>query len=177
MRSIFRNLERFSKAVDVIAGICLGVVTLLVFVSAIGRYLFSFPIPDSFDLSRLLLGVAVMWGLASIGFRGGHIAVDIVAQIVPPRVGRIMEAFGWAVLLVFTIALAFKLFERVDSAYNSYESTFDLRWPVWPWLALAWAGVVVSIFTVAARLFYLLTGAEQPAADPDLHQPAESGYE
>lgn len=177
MRSIFRNLERFSKGVDVIAGICLGVVTLLVFVSAIGRYLFSFPIPDSFDLSRLLLGVAVMWGLASIGFRGGHIAVDILAQVVPARVGRLMEAFGWAVLLVFTIALAYKLFERVDSAYNSYESTFDLRWPVWPWLALAWAGVVVSIFTVAARLLYLLTGADSPPADPDIHQPAESGYE
>ncbi|MGX1097053.1 TRAP transporter small permease [Amorphus sp. MBR-141] len=177
MRSIFRNLERFSKGVDVIAGICLGVVTLLVFVSAIGRYLFSFPIPDSFDLSRLLLGVAVMWGLASIGFRGGHIAVDILAQVVPARVGRMMEAFGWAVLLVFTIALAYKLFERVDSAYNSYESTFDLRWPVWPWLALAWAGVVVSIFTVAARLLYLLTGADSPPADPDIHQPAESGYE
>jgi len=177
MRSIFRNLERFSKGVDVIAGICLGVVTMLVFVSAIGRYLFSFPIPDAFDLSRLLLGVAVMWGLASIGFRGGHIAVDLIAQVVPPRAGRMMEAFGWAVLLVFTIALAYKLFGRVSSAYNSYESTFDLRWPVWPWLALAWAGVVVSIFTVAARLLYLLTGAQRQTDNADIRDPAEAGYE
>lgn len=177
MRSIFRSLERFSKGVDVIAGICLGVVTLLVFVSAIGRYLFTFPIPDSFDLSRLLLGVAVMWGLASIGFRGGHIAVDIVAQVVPPRVGRIMEAFGWLVLLVFTAVFAYKLLGRVESAQASHESTFDLRWPVWPWLAFAWAGVAVSVITVAARLLYLMTGAERQTPDPDDHTPAETGYE
>lgn len=165
MRSLFRQLERFSKGVDVIAGICLGVVTLLVFVSAIGRYLFTFPIPDSFDLSRLLLGVAVMWGLASIGFRGGHIAVDIIAQMVPGRVARAMEAFGWAVLLLFTIAFAYKLFGRVDSAYNSYESTFDLRLPVWPWLGLAWLGVVASVVTCTARLIYLVFGDRSLEAD------------
>ena len=59
--------------VERVAAIMLGGVTVLITISAVGRYLLGFPVPDSFDLSRLLLAVAIMWGFASLGFRGSHI--------------------------------------------------------------------------------------------------------
>jgi hypothetical protein len=51
---------------------------------------------------------------------------------------------GSLVLLLFTVLLAWMLLGRVESAYASNESTFDLRLPVWPWLALIWLGVASS---------------------------------
>jgi C4-dicarboxylate transporter DctQ subunit len=156
---MLRKVERFCGAVDAVAGILLGLVMLLIVASTAGRYLFSWPIPDSFDLSRLLIGACIMWGLASIGYRGGHIAVDLVHEMVGPKGRRFIDLFAWLMLLGFTVAMTWMLYNRVTSAYASNESTFDLRLPVWPLLLLIWLGCAVSVITVALSIF------RRPAAD------------
>lgn len=154
-----RNLAtRASHAIEYAAGILLGAITLLVVASAIGRYLLSWPIPDAFDLSRLLLGAAIMWGFASVGFRGSHIKVDIVAEMLGPRARRAVDAFAWLTLLLFTCLLAYKIDDRMWGAMASGETTFDLRIPAWYFYALILLGVLVSILTTAVRLLMVLRG-------------------
>ena len=63
-------------------------------------------------------------------------------------------------LLLFAVLLAAMLLGRVESAFASGESTFDLRLPVWPWLAAIWLGVLASAFTVASRILLMLLGLE-----------------
>jgi C4-dicarboxylate transporter DctQ subunit len=58
------------------------------------------------------------------------------------------------------VLLARMLLGRVESAFASNESTFDLRLPVWPWLAAIWLGVVASVFTIATRILLMLLGIE-----------------
>lgn len=149
---------RAAHAIEYAAGILLGAITLLVVASAIGRYLLSWPIPDAFDLSRLLLGAAIMWGFASVGFRGSHIKVDLVAEMLSPRWRRIVDASAWLTLLLFTCLLAYKIDDRMWGAMASGEATFDLRIPAWYFYALILAGVVVSILTTAVRLVMVLRG-------------------
>ena len=160
---LFRFLERFTLGIEKIAGVLLGIVTLLIVVSAIGRYVFALPVPDAFDMSRFLIGAAVMWGFASVGYRGSHIKVDLFAEMMPSRVRRIVDLFAWTVLFIFTVLLAWKMWDRVMSAFASGEATFDLRLPAWPMLALITAGVVVSIATIAARM--ILIGAGRGGLD------------
>jgi TRAP-type C4-dicarboxylate transport system permease small subunit len=157
-RLVTRAIERFIGMVETVAGLILAAVTVLIVVSAVGRYLFASPIPDSFDISRLLVGAAIMWGFASLGYRGSHIKVEILAETLPPAARRLVNAFAWTVLLFFVILLAWKMFERVESAYASGEATFDLRIVTWPLMALIWAGAAASVVTVAARLFLVVTG-------------------
>ncbi len=160
-------LLRLSRGVDVIAGICLAVVTVVMFVSAVGRYAFAAPIPDGFDLARLLLGVAVMWGFASLGFRGGHIEVDLIATSVRPWMRRVFDVAATAILLGFTILLAWKLYDRFGSALRSNEATYDLRLPVWPLIGLIWLGAVAAVITTTARLIVLLRrGSIAEESDP-----------
>lgn len=158
MNRIQYILERTSHGIEVVAGVIMGLVTLLVVASAIGRYLFAHPLPDAFDMSRLLLGAAIMWGFASVGFRGSHIKVDLVAERLPIGARRWVDAFAWTVLLIFTALLAWKMLGRVSSAAASNESTMDLRTPVWPMMGLIWLGVVVSLPTILARLLLIVTG-------------------
>ena len=165
-----RWLERLSTLIEQIAGLFLAAITVLVFASAIGRYAFAAPIPDSFDLSRLLLGVAVLWGFASVGYRGAHIKVDLVAALIPARLCFWLDVVASLVLLLFTVLLAWMLLGRVESAWASAEATFDLRLPVWPWLAAIWAGVLASVFTVTIRILLMLMGHE-PAARPEIGTP------
>ena len=144
-------LDRLSTAIEQVAGLFLGVITVLVFASALGRYVLASPIPDAFDIARLMLGVAMLWGFASVGY-GAHIKVDLVAGLLPARARRVLDVLASLVLLLFTVLLAAMLLGRVESAYASNESTFDLRLPVWPWLAAIWLGVLASVFTIVSRL-------------------------
>ena len=163
-------LERFCRVVEMLAGLLLGLCTILIVVSAIGRYALTTPVPDSFDVSRLLIGACIMWGFASVGYRGGHITVDLFVEMMPDRARRWVEFLAWAVLLLFVVLLAWKMFGRVDSAMRSNEAPFDLRLPVWPLMALIWAGTAISILTVTVRLFLLATGKANPEFEREAAQ-------
>ena len=151
---------RVITVVERIAAVMLGLVTLLVFVSALGRYLFASPIPDAFDLSRLALAVAIMWGFASLGFRGNHIKVDILAEMLGAKARRILDLFAWLGLLLFTILLTWKLGGRVLSQMPGGETTMDLRLPHWPFLAFVVAGLVMAVLTTLIRLWLVLRYGE-----------------
>lgn len=155
---MIRFVEAFCRSVDKVAGLLLALVTILIVASAIGRYLLAAPIPDAFDLSRFLIGACIMWGFASIGYRGGHINVDLFVEMMPRRWRRRVDVFAWSILLVFVVLLSWKMAERVASAYASNEATFDLQLPAWPFLGLIWLGAVASIGTVSVTIFLLATG-------------------
>jgi hypothetical protein len=76
-----------------------------------------------------------------------------------------LDVLASLVLLLFTLLLAWMLLGRVGSAYASNEATFDLRLPVWPWLALIWLGVIASVVTISTRIVLVLLGAA-PADKP-----------
>lgn len=159
-------------AIERIAGILLGFATLLIVASAIGRYGFARPLPDAFDLSRLILGVAIAWGLASLGYHGTHIKVDLLAHALPALLRRALNAFAWSVLLIFTALLAWKIAERVFDAYSGGDVTMDLRLPHWPFFAVIWFGIAAALFTTAYRVWLIVMHGddlqEYDAIDPKL---------
>lgn len=151
-----RLLARLVTGMEAAAGAVLGIVALLVFLSAIGRYLFATPIPDSFDLSRLLLGTALLLGFAVVARRDAHIRVDLLVDRLPPTGRRLCDLLAGAALLLFTLLFAWKLASRTWSAFASGEATFDLRLPVWPFSALAVFGLLVTVLVVAVRVRAIL---------------------
>jgi len=158
--------------IERIAGVLLGIATLLIVFSAIGRYGFARPLPDAFDLSRLILGVAIAWGLASLGYHGTHIKVDLLAHSLPGPLRRAMNTFAWSVLLIFTGLLAWKIGERVLDAYSGGDVTMDLRLPHWPFFTTIWLGIAAALFTTAIRVWLIAArgqGLEEfDAIDPKL---------
>ncbi|WP_322865576.1 TRAP transporter small permease [Aquicoccus sp. G2-2] len=165
-------VDRAIQIIERIAGILLAIATLLVVVSAIGRYGFARPLPDAFDLSRLILGVAIAWGIASLGYHGTHIKVDLLAQALPELPRRAMNAFAWAVLLIFTALLAWKIGERTLAAFVGGDVTMDLRLPHWPFFLIIWIGIVAALFTTAIRIWLIIARGrdldEFDAIDPAL---------
>ncbi|KAA2317279.1 TRAP transporter small permease [Pseudooceanicola sediminis] len=174
MTGFRRSFDRAASLVETLAALCLAVVTVTVFVSALGRYFFATPIPDAFDVSRLLLGLAIAWGFAVLGLRGGHICVDILAEALPARPRQVIEIVAQLVLLGFSVLLAWKIHSRFDSALQSGEATFDLRLAVWPFIFAIWLGFAASVLTTFAGLILLCLGQR---LDPfeRLDDPLESG--
>jgi TRAP-type C4-dicarboxylate transport system permease small subunit len=152
------RIEGAMAWIERIAGFLLGVITLVVFTGAVMRYLFTMPIPDGFDISRLLLGCAVLWGLASATFRDSHIRMDLAWQFLPAGGRRALDLAANLVTLVAIAIFAWMLLSKVQDVYAANESTFDLRLPIWPFYALAWLGVAAALLSAAARFYLLALG-------------------
>ena len=167
-------MRSFLYWVERIAGVMLGAVTILVVASAVGRYGLARPVPDAFDLSRLMLGVAIIWGLAGLGFSGAHIKVDILAAALGPRARRAVNAFAWAVLALFTALLIWKIWGRVVNTYYGGETTMDLRLPHWPFVGAIWLGLVAALIATLWRLWLVVARGRDLAEFEDVEELIET---
>lgn len=157
------RVDRFIDAIEVMAAGFLAVVTLLTFVSVILRYFLSTAIPDSFDFTRLLLGILIFWGMAVASYRGDHITVDLLWSAVGPRVQRGMDVFSALITLVAMTTFTWMFAEKVMGTRADNVGTFDLRQPVWIYYLIAWIGLACSIVLLVARTFRLIFRPERLA--------------
>ena len=154
-------VDRFIDAIEVTAAGFLAVVTLLVFVSVFLRYFFAWSIPDSYDFTRLLLGILIFWGMAVASYRGDHISVDLLWSVVPSRAKRMMDVFSALVTLVAMAVFAWMFTIKVLSTRADNVGTFDLRQPVWIYYFIAWIGLASSVLLLAVRTVRLIFRPEK----------------
>ena len=148
--------DRFVAAADFAAGLFLAAITALTFAEVFMRYVVGQGIPDAFDIGRLLLCIALFWGLAGCCRRGEHIQVDVLWELLPPAGRRIMDLFAVSVTAVFMVALSWMTLARVESIRDSGQVTFDLRIELWPFYALAWLGVAAGTLMLLGRYAQIL---------------------
>lgn len=149
-------VDRFIGLIEVTAAGFLAVVTALTFVSVVLRYFFSWAIPDSYDLTRLLLGILIFWGIAVASYRGDHITVDLLWSAMPHWAKRATDAFASIVTLVALTAFTWMFWTKVTGTRADNVETFDLRQPVWIYYLIAWIGLASAVVLLALRTVRLI---------------------
>jgi TRAP-type C4-dicarboxylate transport system permease small subunit len=160
-------MDRFIDTIEWIAAGFVGLVALDIFASVLLRNIFSYSIPDSFDIGRMLLGILIFWGIAATSYRGTHITVDLVWGNVGPRYQRGIDVFATLVLLFVVTVQTWTLFDKVRGTYNDHVATFDLHMPTWPFFAVAWIGDISAVLLIAIRTYRLICHPEE-MHDPKL---------
>ncbi|MCR8547404.1 TRAP transporter small permease [Salipiger sp. P9] len=160
------GLRRLAGWVETAAALLMGLVTLLAFVSAFMRYVASAPIPDAHDFGRLALGIAIFWGVASVNYRGTHIAVDLLYEAAGTGWKRAMDIVSTALVLLSFGVLTWKMGENAADVFRTGEHSYDLRLQIWPayWLMVVGAGLATLV--TALRLWMLIRGAQPGDAAP-----------
>jgi TRAP-type transport system small permease protein len=153
-------MERWVLRTEKAAGIFLGAIALITFVSVTVRGTLGVAIPDGFDVSRLMLAIAMFWGIASTSYRNEHIQVDILWQLLSPAGRRRLDIAATAITLAFMAAFAVMLGQKVLSTWRSAEATFDIRLPIWPFHLLAALGIAFATLLLVIRLVRLARGEE-----------------
>ncbi|MBI1725774.1 MAG: TRAP transporter small permease [Candidatus Rokubacteria bacterium] len=151
-------MERVVLWVERVAGASVAAVALLVFVSVTLRDLFSVDLPDSFDFSRYLQGIAIFWGLAVATYRNAHIAVDVVWELSGSAWRRAIDLFASIVNLLFMGLFAYMLVERFPVVQRAHQLTSDLKLPIWPFYVVLTAGIVATAAVGLIRVVELLRG-------------------
>jgi TRAP-type C4-dicarboxylate transport system permease small subunit len=164
MRGIRSRLaERSIVAIETTAAAFIAAVTALTFVSVILRYLFAWTIPDAYDISALLLGILIFWGIAGASYRGEHITVDLVWSVCPPPVQRALDVFAHLLTLLSIGVFAWMMGTKVLSTRADNVLTFDLRLPVWLFYFVAWIGLAAAVVLLALRTARLVFVRNRPA--------------
>jgi len=149
-------MKRFLTATESAAALFLLLIALLTAGNVVLRDLFSVQIPDWFDGTKQLQGIALFWGIALATWRGSHICVDIVWEHLRPSGRRAMDLVATLIALVFLAPLAWMIWVKVGSTGG--QTTSDLRLPLTWFYAVGAIGATVAAILAAARLVALARG-------------------
>ncbi|MCD6674696.1 MAG: TRAP transporter small permease [Burkholderiaceae bacterium] len=130
-----------TSAVPLFALMCLTVADV------VGRYVFGKPLPGGFELTEMLLAVAVFASLPLVELREEHIAIDLLDRWYPERLRLWRRVVVYVICTVAMIAIAWQLFVKAVMVERDAMTTAVLLVPVAPV-----ACFVASMCAVAALL-------------------------
>lgn len=146
------------RAAGFFAALSLATVALLT-VSAVVLRALGANLPDALDFASLLMAVAVFWGASAAFLHDENIRADFVQHLVPAKVGAAIRIFGQLVTVLTLLVVAYAGLSRLSIAYNGGEVTPELRVAIWPFVALAWAGLAATAIAAAGFTLRLLRTA------------------
>ena len=139
-------LKQISTVLAGFACIVLLGVMAVTFVDVVGRYFFNSPITFAVELIQLGMGLLVLFGLAITTLQRGHIAVDIIENLVPESVAKLFAAIAALSGLAFIGLIAWRLWDRAFKFMGDGLATDVLFLPVWPVvLLMAFAASVAAL--------------------------------
>lgn len=155
-------MKRLLAATETVAAVFLLLIALLTAANVALRDLLSVQIPDWFDGTKMLMAIALFWGIAVATYHAGHIAVDIVWEHLKAPGRRVLDIVAGLVTLAFLVPMAWMVFSKVLA--SGTQATTDLRLPLVWFTTIAACGAVAAALLALARVVELIRGHD-PHAD------------
>ena len=149
-------MKRLLSLTETMAAISLLAIALLIAANVFLRDVLSIQIPDWFDGSKLLQGIALMWGFAVATYYGSHICVDILWEHLGKGGQRVLDLLSTAVTMAFLALTAWMVWTKVLNTGS--QTTSDLQLPIVYFYAVAALGVVAAAALAVLRLVRLAQG-------------------
>ncbi len=145
-------MKKFLKVLEIVPSVLLLFMACITSLSALTRYLFNTPIPDEYEISRLLLSVVICWGMALAFQHNDHIQLDVFWGSLSLRAKRIMARLGAVICLGIVVTIAVAMGFKVSDGMRSGILTVDLSLPVWGFHLAAWLGVLASCVVLVRQV-------------------------
>ncbi|MFI0473445.1 TRAP transporter small permease [Halomonas sp. HMF6819] len=138
-------------------GVMSGVVmTLLIFISTLMRYLGGRPLRFSDELAGLLFLTLTFLCLPYVLNKGRHIRIEILINLMPASIARVMDFVAVMVLLTFCTVFAIESWKFMEFSFAINSRTDISSILLWPWMAIMPFSMVLCI------LIQLSHGFKQP---------------
>lgn len=135
--SIVRATDVVTSAAAAVAGLVLVLLMLLTTADVAGRYFFNSPINGVFDLTHFAVTIMTYLGLAYCGFRGAHVVIELLYDMLPPRarrgLSRVTNLAGCVLFGVIswrTVVQAIDIREMGEASQMMEIPFFPLYWLV-----------------------------------------------
>ncbi|MDO5604162.1 MAG: TRAP transporter small permease [Paracoccus sp. (in: a-proteobacteria)] len=138
-----------------IAGLAVLLMMFHVVGDVVGKYFFNRPIPGTAEVvANYYMIATVFLSLAYIEAKNSAISVELVYEMVGPRLQQVMVRVGQVVTLIFFAGLGWFSWDMAMRAYRINE-TVDGIWRVviWPAKFMLPLGLAVACLVLLIRLF------------------------
>ena len=126
-------ITRISRWFAYASGIALLLMGLLGVADIIGIHVFAHPVPGMLEITSALMVASIFLGLAWTEVKGRHVRVEVLLTLLPPRIRRLLDAFGSLCLAVFFLFVvwfgALSFWRSVEK--NEYAQGL-IQVPLWP---------------------------------------------
>ena len=175
--AVQRVLTAINALMAVLSSLALGLAGAVLTWEVIGRYFLERASDWQDEMSTFLLIGATFASAAWTQARRGHVAIDALAHVLPPRVDRVRRVLADAFSCVFCAYFSLKAFQLLHEAIVDGQTT-DSAWGPPLWIPYGCMAVGMALLTVQQGLQTLAgpqTGPEflEPIAGPPA-QPGES---
>lgn len=142
------------SALDVLPAILLFCMVILTSASVLSRYAFNMPLPDEYELTKMLLSVVICWGVAGAFRKDEHIYLDVFWGRFSPESKRILNRIGAFLSLLILAGYCWALFVKVLDTMRSSITTLELGIPVWGFQFAAWLGTLAAVIVLLNHVIH-----------------------
>lgn len=152
------------QALAVISCAVLFMMMTLTFIDVGGRYIFNSPLPALSEIIAFMMAGLVFCVLPMVCFREGHVTIDLLDGLVPPRLKRAQGVFINFVAAGAVLFIAWRLWVKAESHLEFGDATDELYMDIWPFsMGTAILCVLAAVAQFAAAVAYLTGARTDPA--------------
>lgn len=158
---LIRNTDRVSMVLALVSGLVLILIAAYAVLDALGRKIFSMPLPGAVDIVSYGLGISIALGLPYCTLRLGHVSVPALTEKMH-GIFRIIPLLGMALSLLFLVVLAYQIGITAERRLQTGDEMWMLKFKTWPiWILIAGMSVFAG-FCQLLLLFATCIGLPAP---------------
>lgn len=124
-------MQILDRIEEIVAAVCLSVMTVLAFANVVARYVFSASFSFSEEITAYLFVLLSLLGTAIAARRRAHLGLTILTDVVNPKVRRVLLIIGYLFAVAFTGAIFYYGILMVISQRQLGQVTANMQWPEW----------------------------------------------
>ena len=130
----------------------------------VGRYTVGIipgfgPIPGTFELTEIMLAIAVLTAIGHTQMRRGHISIDLVITKLPRKIRNIIDCITDFLSLAIFVLVTWQTIKYAYLLYISNDVSAILRLPMYPFLIIAAIGCFTFCLAMLSTFIQTLTKA------------------
>ncbi|MDH5534302.1 MAG: TRAP transporter small permease [Betaproteobacteria bacterium] len=160
-------LDRVSWALDrASAYVVLPVMTVIMLMEVIGRYVFNSPFIWSLEATNHLLVIVLLFGIPECTRTNGHIRMDLLNRRMPDRARRAVEVLYALIGIMVFVLIAKKAGSEIEYLKSIPVITEFLLLPIW----IYYTGIVLlSAMMVLMFALRVVRAVRAPQWDAETH--------
>lgn len=160
MQQVVKMVDALNKVVGIILALMLGVMSILVIVQVISRFVIHFPLTWSEELSRYLMAYTVFVG-ASLAMRHNKlISIELLPELLGGNKRKIVTIIALLISIVFFVILFKQGIDMLDHVKAQTSAGLGISMSI-PYASIPVGSFLLVLNSVAAILDELTSKKEE----------------
>lgn len=147
MLNVLRNVPRYCHVATFVPLMALVCITTM---DVVARYVFASSVPDTAEISGMLLGICISLSLAFTTMRGEQVRFDLVVTRLPGRARIAADVITLLLSAALFAVIAWQTVKRVIYSMKGGEYIGAMEIPVWPAKSIFALGCLLTALVLAA---------------------------